>query len=125
MNSLILLGFLGKDPETKTYGDKTVSKFSLATRDSVNETSWHYIECWNKTAELAQKYLKKGSMVAIEGRIKYSEYEKDGQKRTSTSIVANRLEFVGRPHEDGKTETTGLMGGKGDYTALTNEDLPF
>lgn len=124
MNAITLIGYVGKDPETKTYGDKTVSKFSLATRESSTETSWHYIECWNKTSELAQKYLKKGSMVAIEGRVKYSEYEKDGQKRTSTSIVANRLEFVGRPHEDGKTETTSMSGKGNEYQAYDGE-LPF
>jgi single-strand DNA-binding protein len=125
VNKIILIGHLGKDPENKTTPTgKSVTKFSMATND-YGTTSWHYIEAWDKTADLAAQYLRKGSMVAVEGRVKYSVVEKDGKKTTYTSVVADRLEFVGRPHEDGKTKTTGLIGGKGDYTALTNEDIPF
>lgn len=124
MNKIILIGHVGKDPENKTTTTgKSVTKFSMATND-YGTTSWHYIEAWDKTADLADKYLKKGSMVAVEGRVKYSVVEKDGKKTTYTSVVADRLEFVGRPHEDGKTETASMSGKGNDYSAFEGE-IPF
>lgn len=117
INKVILVGNLGKDPETRSLdNDKTVCKFTVATSESykdrngnkIENTEWHNIEMWGGLAKVAGQYLTKGSKVYLEGKIKTDEYEKDGIKRYSTKIVANEMKML-----DGK---------KGE----SNEgDLPF
>jgi single-strand DNA-binding protein len=107
-NRVQLIGRLGQDPETKTTeSGKKVTHFTLATDDGykntegqkVNETTWHNIVAWNGLADLADKYLKKGRQVAVEGRIVYRTYEdKKGTTRYITEIVLNDLLFL----NDGK-----------------------
>jgi len=107
-NRVQLIGRLGQDPETKTTeSGKKVTHFTLATDDGyknsdgqkVNETTWHNIVAWNGLADLADKYLKKGREVAVEGRIVYRTYEdKKGTTRYITEIVLNDLAFL----NDGK-----------------------
>lgn len=107
-NRVHLIGRLGQDPETKTTeSGKKVTHFTLATDDGykntegqkVNETTWHNIVAWNGLADLADKYLKKGRQVAVEGRIVYRTYEdKKGTTRYITEIVLNDLLFL----NDGK-----------------------
>jgi len=109
MNKAILYGNIGKDPEVKSLesGNK-VAKFSLATNKSytnkqgekITETAWHNIVLWGKLAELAEKYVKKGNSVIIEGEISYRSYEnKDGQTVYITEIVGNALHFAGSKKE--------------------------
>jgi single-strand DNA-binding protein len=98
-NRVQLIGNLGMDPEVKSFdGGNKLAKFSVATSQSyvnnkgekVKDTQWHNIIAWGKLAETAEKYLKKGSEVAIEGKIVYRTYEaKDGQTRYMTEIVLN------------------------------------
>ncbi len=99
MNKVILIGRLGQDPESRfSQSNVQVCNFSLATSRKVkgeDQTEWHRIVCFNKTAEIAQQYLTKGSQVCIEGMIQTSEYEKDGEKRYSTNIVCNNLQMLG------------------------------
>ena len=99
VNKVILVGNLGKDPESmKTKSEKTVCKFSLATTDGFGDnkkTSWHNITCWNKTADFCSQYLKKGDRVYIDGRIDYQEWEKDGVKHYRTEIVAFSVQSLG------------------------------
>lgn len=100
MNLVILNGRLGQDPDLKyTNSGKAVCRFSLATSEKwggEEKTSWHKVVCWGKTAELANEYLTKGSRVGLQGRIDYSDWEsKDGEKRSKTEIIADRLEFMG------------------------------
>ena len=93
VNKVILVGRLGRDPETKyTSAGQAVCKFSLATDESFKDrngerqkrTEWHRIVVWAKQAEIAQQYLKKGSLIYLEGRIQSREWtDKEGQKRTS------------------------------------------
>jgi len=107
-NKVQLIGYLGQDPETKTIeSGKKVTHFTIATDDGyknsdgqkVNETTWHNIVAWNGLAELADKYLKKGRQVAVEGRIVYRTYEdKKGATRNITEIVLNDMAFL----NDGK-----------------------
>jgi len=103
LNKVILLGNLGKDPELKDLGnEKQVCKFTLATSSGwgeKKETSWHNLVCWNKTAEVAAKYLRRGSRCYVEGRIQYREYEKDGVKKYFTEIVVNSLLLMGSKDE--------------------------
>lgn len=96
----ILLGRLGKDPELRyTASQKAVCSFSLATserRGGKDETTWHNIVCWEKTAENVAKHLAKGSQALVEGRIQIREYDgKDGSKQRAFEIVASSVTFVG------------------------------
>lgn len=104
-NKVQLIGNLGADPEVKTFnGGKTVARFSIATTDAykdkegnkVSETTWHNIVAWGRTASVAEKFLKKGSEVAIEGRLSNRSYEdKEGIKRYVTEIIVNELLLIG------------------------------
>jgi single-strand DNA-binding protein len=96
-NKVTLLGRLGKEPELKTVGENMVCNFSLATSRKAKGqdlTDWHNITAWGKTAEVCAKYLSKGSRVLLDGRIEYRTYEKDGEKKYATSIVAETVTFV-------------------------------
>ncbi len=104
-NSVRLYGNLGMDPETKEFAtDRKMAKFSLATSESykdkdgnkATETQWHNLVCWGNQAEIASKYLKKGSEVAIEGKLVTRQWEdKEGNKRYTTEIVVNELLLTG------------------------------
>lgn len=104
-NKVQLIGNLGMDPEMKTLeSGKKLVKFSLATNESyknakgekVEETQWHNLIAWGKTAEIANKYLKKGNEVAIEGKLVNRSYEdKEGVKRYITEIVVNEMLMLG------------------------------
>jgi single-strand DNA-binding protein len=118
VNKVILVGRLGRDPETRyTGGGQAVANFSVATDETYKDrngerqkrTEWHKIVVWGKQAEIAQQYLKKGSLVFIEGRIQSREWQdKEGQKRTSFEIVASNFRMLG-----GRGESGGASGGIG------------
>ena len=105
VNRVMLVGRLGRDPETRYTGSgQAVANFSVATDESYKDrngerqkrTEWHKIVVWGKQAEIAQQYLKKGSLVFVEGRIQSREWQdKEGQKRTSFEIVANNFRMLG------------------------------
>src|SRR5204863_7115416 len=122
VNKVILVGRLGRDPETRyTGGGQAVANFSMATDESYKDkngerqkrTEWHTIGVWGKQAEIAQQYLKKGSLVFIEGRIQSREWQdKEGQKRTSFEIVANNFRMLGgRADAAAAAAGAGAMGG--------------
>lgn len=105
-NRVQLIGNLGADPEVKIFdsGKKKV-KLSLATSDiyknangdKVDQTQWHNIIVWGKTADVAEKYLQKGSEIAIDGKIQYRSYEdENGEKKYITEIMANELLMLGK-----------------------------
>ena len=122
VNKVILVGRLGRDPETRfTSGGQAVANFSVATDESYKDrngerqkrTEWHKIVVWGKQAEIAQQYLKKGSLVFIEGRIQSREWQdKEGQKRTSFEIVANNFRMLGG-RGDGMAASAGAGAGGG------------
>jgi len=101
VNRVMLIGNLGKDPDIQFLeGNIPVAKFSLATTESfkdragktISQTEWHTIVLWRGLAELAQKFLHKGSMVYIEGRLKTRSWDdKDGQKKYATEIIGDNL----------------------------------
>ena len=109
LNKVTLIGNLGKDPENqKLTGDIAVSKFSLATteifKDKDGQTSakteWHTIVLWRNLAELAAKYLQKGSLVYIEGKLKTRQFEdKEGKVRYTTEIVAEQLIMLDKKND--------------------------
>jgi single-strand DNA-binding protein len=104
-NKVQLIGNLGNNPEIITLdNEKKLAKFSIATNESyknsqgekVTDTQWHNIVAWNKTAEIIEKYLEKGSEVAIEGKLITRSWEaKDGVKRFVTEVVVNELLMLG------------------------------
>lgn len=111
VNKVILVGNVGRDPETRYLeGGAAVTKFSLATSEvyknkngeKITNTEWHNIVLWRGLAEIAEKYVKKGSQLYIEGRIRTRSYEKDGTTRYMTEIVGDILQMLGR-RSDGDT----------------------
>jgi single-strand DNA-binding protein len=102
-NSVQLIGRLGKDPEVKTFGKSKKASFSIATSDSyknqkgdkIEDTQWHNIVIWGKLAGVAEKFLKKGQEVAVEGKLIHRVYETSGEKRYITEINVNDLLMLG------------------------------
>lgn len=105
VNKVILVGRLGRDPETRyTSGGQAVANFTLATDESFKSrtgerqkrTEWHRVVLWGKLAEIAQQYLKKGMLVYVEGRLQTRQWEdkRDGQKRQTTEIVGNVMRML-------------------------------
>jgi single-strand DNA-binding protein len=154
VNKVILVGRLGRDPETRyTGGGQAVANFSVATDETYKDkagdrqkrTEWHKIVVWGKQAEIAQQYLKKGSLIFIEGRIQSREWQdKEGQKRTSFEIVASNFRMLGgrgdgaagvgstgggsRAEEHDQSGPSDDFGGPGSATAgpeISDEDIPF
>ena len=149
VNKVILVGRLGRDPETRyTSGGQAVCNFSLATDESYKDrngerqkrTEWHKIVVWGKTAETAQKYLKKGQEVYLEGRIQSREWtDKENQKRTSFEIVATDFRFIGSKSDSAGSGMRSNAAAAGDFDApssapmehepsgpeVTDEDIPF
>lgn len=109
LNKVMLIGNLGKDPELKyTPSGQAVATFSLATtrkwRDKEGgdkeDTQWHNIKVWARTAEVANQYLKKGRQVFIEGRLEHRQYEQDGQKKYFTEVVCENMVMMGGGKRD-------------------------
>jgi single-strand DNA-binding protein len=132
VNKVILVGRLGRDPETRyTSGGQAVANFSVATDETYKDrngerqkrTEWHKIVVWAKQAEIAQQYLKKGSLVFIEGRIQSREWQdKEGQKRTSFEIVATNFRMLGG-RSDAAAAGAAAGGGAGGGAARGGEDV--
>ncbi len=105
-NKVQLIGHLGMNPEIKTLDSgRKLAKFSLATNESytnskgekIDETEWHNVIAWNKTAELIESYLEKGKEVAIEGKLATRSWDDDkGVKRYITEVVCNEILFLGK-----------------------------
>ena len=104
-NKVNLIGNLGANPDVKIFDSgKKMVRLSLATSENyknikgekVAETQWHNLVAWGKTADIAEKYLQKGSELAIEGKLSYRSYEdKNGEKKYITEIVINELMMLG------------------------------
>ena len=105
-NKVSLIGNLGNNPEVKVFeSGKKMVRLSLATSENyknikgekVEETQWHNLVAWGKTADIAEKYLQKGSELAIEGKLSYRSYEdKNGEKKYITEIIVNELMMLGK-----------------------------
>jgi single-strand DNA-binding protein len=110
LNRVQLIGRLGKDPESKfTPTGKKVAHFSVAVSnrwkssdgESKEYTEWVNVEAWGRLGEICQEYLKKGSLVFIEGRLKTDRYENDGETRYYTKVVALSMQMLDRkPNEE-------------------------
>jgi len=134
INKVILIGNLGRDPELRyTPSGQAVANFTLATNERFSNkegekqerTEWHRIVAWGRTGELCAQYLSKGRSVYLEGRLQTREWEdKEGQKRRTTEIVAQTVQFLGGRGGEGG----GSSSGGGDYEAGGSppaDDVPF
>lgn len=107
-NSVQLIGRLGKDPEVKTFSNSKKAFFSIATTDAyknqkgekIEDTQWHNIVMWGKLAGIAEKYLKKGNEIAVEGKLIHRQFETNGEKRYITEINVNDLVMLGGKNKD-------------------------
>ena len=105
-NKVQLIGNVGNDPEIKTFdGGKKVANLTIATNENyknekgekVEQTEWHKVVAWGKTAEIIEKFVTKGKEVAIEGKLTHRSYEdKNGDKRYITEVVANEILLLGK-----------------------------
>ena len=104
-NKVQLIGNLGKDPEIKTTDNgKKLARFSVATNEvyrtpsgeKIEDTQWHNLIAWGKVADIAEKFLRKGKEVAVDGKLIHRNYlDKEGKKRTITEIQVNELLLIG------------------------------
>lgn len=116
INKVILIGRLGADPEVKTVtGGNNVARLSVATSENWTDregqrqerTEWHRVVVWGKLAELCGKYLVKGRQVYVEGRLQTRSWEdQQGQKKYSTEIVANTVQFLGSQNAQTQANNT-------------------
>ena len=134
VNKVFLIGRTGKDPEVKEVNGTTVAKFSLATSENWKDkdgnkkeaTEWHNIVIWGKLCDVVRKYVKKGDLLYVEGKIRTDKYEKDGVTRYTTNIVVDQLTMLGSKSEEknpniGRTTAPDAPDtGKSD-----DDDLPF
>jgi len=118
INKVILVGHVGKDPEVRYLeGGVAVAKFSLATTEvyknkegkKVEQTEWHNIVLWRNLAEVVEKYVKKGQLLYIEGKIRTRTYGEENNKKYFTEVVA---------------DTMTMLGGKRDENAMRIESKP-
>ena len=133
VNKVILIGNLGKDPELR-YLDNgvAVANFSLATTENyknksgerVSQTEWHNVVVWRGLAEVAEKYLRKGASVYIEGKIKTRKWEdKEGNTRYNTEILADNMNMLGgKPSKEDSLSSSASLPVTNDDKS---DDLPF
>ena len=132
---MILIGNLGKDPEVRYLeGGIAVANFPLATTevhknrsgDKVESTEWHNIVLWRGLAEVAEKLLKKGMQVYVEGRLRTRTWEdKDGSKKRATEIVGENLTILGRKLATGEHGGDGIPASADEMESAPPADLPF
>ena len=143
VNKAILVGRLGRDPEVRhTASGTAVANFSLATDEFWNDqsgerqrrTEWHRIVVWSRLAETCERYLRKGSLIYIEGRIQTREWEdRDGNRRRTTEIVARNMQMLGsRSDEMGMGQGPQRPASRASQPSqpsqeveITDDDIPF
>ncbi|HET9570974.1 MAG TPA: single-stranded DNA-binding protein [Bacteroidales bacterium] len=140
VNKAILVGNVGKDPEVR-YLDSgvAVATITLATTERgytlangttvPDRTEWHNIVAWRGLAEIAEKYIKKGSQIYVEGKITTRKWEKDGIARYSTEIVADSIELLGKRPEGATSESHApapkASSAEAPASTESSDDLPF
>jgi len=140
VNKVILVGHVGRDPEVRHLDkDVTVARFSLATTENytaktgekVSTTEWHNIVAWRGLAETIEKYVKKGNLLYLEGRLRTNTYEKEGVKHYSTEIYADSMKMLGK--REGQAEMANQpqhaevaqVVVEPDFSQPEEDDLPF
>ena len=104
-NRVQLIGHVGQEPEIKNLESGRVANFTIATKENytntkgekVEQTEWHKVTAWGKTADIIEKYVTKGKEVAIEGKLTHRSYEdKNGEKRYITEVIVNEILLIGK-----------------------------
>lgn len=134
INKVSLIGRTGKDPEVTALRDGVkVARISLATSEAYTDkqgekkenTEWHNLVFWRGLAEIAEKYIAKGQLLYVEGKIHYSTYDdKEGKKQHRTEIIVDRLKMLGGRSEKSEQSQEQPAQNDSDFTP-TNDDLPF
>jgi len=132
VNKVILLGYVGKDPEIKDFENGKVAKITIATtekgyklksgKEVPDRTEWHNIMLWGGLAETAEKYIKKGMQVYIEGKIQNRSWaDKEGITHYITEVVASDLQMLGKREDGAKAgnQSTSIN------TKVIDNDFPF
>ncbi|OFY41530.1 MAG: single-stranded DNA-binding protein [Bacteroidetes bacterium GWF2_40_14] len=137
LNKVMLIGNVGKDPEIRHLeNDSVVASLALATTERYKDkngewqeqTEWHNIVCWRALAERVEKYVKKGSQLFVEGRIKTNNWvDKEGQKRYSVEILADSIQLLGKKQESQPAPRTiqQIVAPAESYGEDLPDDLPF
>jgi single-strand DNA-binding protein len=137
VNKAILVGNLGRDAEVRfTPSGQAVASFSIATTENwtskdgekKEQTEWHRIVLWGKSAETLQPYLTKGKQIYVEGRLQTRSWEKDGQKHYTTEVKADRIVLLGGGRGGGdreRGEGGGYTDPVRDQSPITDDDIPF
>ena len=139
VNKAILVGNVGKDPEVRYFEkDVAVAHFTMATTERAitlangtqvpERTEWHNIVAWRGLATLAEKYIRKGAQIYVEGKIQTRSYEKDGIKRYTTEINAETIQLLGKkPEANGEVNASTAAAPPADMQAPppAEDDLPF
>lgn len=137
VNKVILIGRLGANPEVRTInGGQTVAHFNLATSDvwqdsngqKQERTHWHRIVVWGKLAEICGQHLSKGRQVYVEGKLSNRSWEdKNGQKRYTTEVIGNTVQFLGSPaeRESNAPEANNHHEFDSSPNFEANEEIPF
>lgn len=127
-NKVILVGNVGKDPEIRRFENNIKASFSLATSETytpkggekVTQTEWHNIVAWRRLAELAENYIRKGTQILVEGKLRYRSYDdRDGNKRYVVEVEADTIQLLGRKQDSQNQQQSGQMiqNNAGGYTA--------
>lgn len=123
-NKVILVGNVGKDPEIRRFENNIKASFSLATSetytpkggDKVTQTEWHNIVAWRRLAELSENYIKKGSQILIEGKLRYRSYDdRDGNKKYIVEVEADVIQLLGRKPDSQSQPGQGYQNSSGSY----------
>lgn len=134
MNSVVLIGKLARDPELRfTAAGKAVTTFSIYVRrmySKEKEVDFFNIVVWGKPAENCANYIKKGSLVGIQGRLQSRSYEQNGEKRYVTEIVADQVEFLDRKADNNNTPAAEKNFAStemdlSEFESVDDEDIPF
>lgn len=136
VNKVILVGNLGAEPEVRyTPTGKAVASFNLATREQwtgkdgekTEKTEWHRIVAWARLGEICGEYLHKGSQVYIEGRLQTRTWEdRDGNKRSTTEIVAQTMQMLGSPpSKGGAAKSKEERFPEEEPISIPDDDIPF
>ncbi len=139
INKVTILGRVGKDPEVRVVsGSTSVANFSIATSESYKDrttgekkenTEWHNVVLWRSLAEIAAKYVHKGDLIYIEGKIKTRSWEKDGVTRYTTEIIADELRMISTKNNAKPAEQTqsseSTNNAPNTQSNNSTDDLPF
>lgn len=135
INKVILVGRLGKNPEIRSIdGGRKVANFTLATTEKYTDkngtrqeiTEWHNIAVWGSQADIAEKYLQKGSLIYAEGKLKSRSWEdKDGNKKYATDVVLDSFKMLESKRDGDNSGMPSSPASKDNSTDTYNDDLPF